>query len=376
MAGPAYLGCPDTVVEVRRLDRFKQDGPVSPPQLEGYFRLSGVVSGQYTRTYNSWGPFEVVLGGGAFCQDVISRAEPGWWEVRFLRGNELSYTGIIYEITQVAGQEGAVITGGDMASIFFDDGGQLINLENMQYANVDPVNIAYDVITKTFARLTPPDPYLMQNYLYRNPVDETIDFAPGLTAEYVGDLLDDLTDFGLLYAAVGRRIILAQPASLANTAVATLTTSHFAGNVSVIKSALGMGIMGVAVGEDDDGDTVVTTVGATGSPWGSPAIRVDVPKGVSARSRETAARRAIQGRQRPLYRVEMPSNARLYPSAPIDLPRLRPGSARIDVEIHNVPIPMRQPTMLTEVEFSFGQRGTGEEVKATFAPIGDPVPIP
>lgn len=377
MAG--YLGCPasgdDTIVEVRRLDRFTPTGtPISPPQLDGYFRLQGVERVNYVRTYNAWGPFTVDLGGGSFCQNILQLIEPGWWEVRILRGRDVAYSGVIYEISQTSGQQSAQLTGGDMASIFAEDGGRLINLMDMQFTDVDPVDAAAEVIRYAFGWITPPDGYLMSDYLYTNPIGETIDYAPGVTADYVLDTLDDFTEFGLLYAAVGRRIILAQPATLANRPVATLTTAHFDGPVRLVKSSLDMGVLGVAVGEDDDGNTQVTTYGDTGSRWGTPSIRVDVERGVSARSRATAARRAIQGKTRPLYRVDMPTSARLLPTAPISLNNLRPGSARVDMEVHDIPVPVRQPAMLTEVEFEW--RGGREDIKATLAPIGAPVAIP
>ena len=380
---PDYLGCPtggdDTVIEVRRLDRYSAPGePIEPPRLDGYFRLRGVERVRWGRTYNSWAPFEIQLGGGAFCQDVLRRIQPGWWEVRILRGSDIAYSGPIWDITQSTARTGAVLTGGDMASVFHEDGGRLINLVDMDYADTDPVDIAYNVIVQMMGLSVPEDIYLIRDYLYRNTVGETIDYAPGVTADYVGDTLDDLADnFGMLYAAVGRRIILSSPADMSRDPIATLTTAHFAGDVRITQSARDMGIMGVAVGEDGDGDPVVTTFGEFGSAWGWPSMRVDVPRGTSARSRATAARRAIQGRTRPMWRVDLPSSARLLPTAPIGLRDLRPGSARVDIEVHNVPVPVRQPTMLTEVEFEYVPGDPGREtVQATFAPIGDPVSIP
>lgn len=371
---PGYLGCPETRIEVRRLDRYSAPGvPISPPVLTGYHGLSGWESATYTRTFNTWGPFRIVLGGGALCQNLLSQMEPSWWEVRFMRGTEIAYSGIIHEITQTVGGEGAVIAGGDMASVFHEDGGRLINLHNMQYEDVDPVDIAADVIRRAFALTEPVDAYLMDDYLYTNPVGETIDYAPGVTAEYVGDTLDDLTSYGLMYAAVGRRLILSSVADLSRRSVATLTTAHFSGDVRITTSSLDMGVQGVAVGEDDNGDPLVTVYGEAGSPWGSPSIRVDVDKGVSARSRLTAARRAIQGRTRPSTRIDMPSAARLMPTAPIPFRNLRPGSARVDVEVSHATNRFRQPTMLTEVEVSIVPGR--EEVQATFAPIGAPVDI-
>lgn len=380
---PDYLGCPaagdDTVIEVRRLDRYSAPGtPIEPPRLDGYFRLQGVERVRWGRTYNSWAPFEIQLGGGAFCQDVLRRIQPGWWEVRILRGSDIAYSGPVYDITQSTGRSGAVLTGGDMASVFHEDAGRLINLVDMDYTDTDPVDIAYDVITQMMGLSVPEDIYLIRDYLYRNTVGETIDYAPGVTADYVGDTLDDLADnFGMLYAAVGRRIILSSPADMSRDPIATLTTAHFDGDVRITQSARDMGVMGVAVGETDDGDPVVTTFGEFGSAWGWPAMRVDVPRGTSARSRATAARRAIQGRTRPMWRVDLPSSARLLPTAPIGLRDLRPGSARVDIEIHNIPVPVRQPTMLTEVEFEYVPGAPGiETVQATFAPIGEPVTIP
>lgn len=377
-----YLGCPaggdDTIVEVRRLDRYAGPGdPIEPPRLDGYFRLAGIERVVWGRTYNSWAPFEIILGGGAFCQNVLQRIQPGWWEVRVRRGSDIAYSGPIWDIAQVSGRAGAVISGGDMASAFHEDAGRLINLVDMQYDNVDPADIAYDVITRMMGLSVPEDIYLITDYLYRNPVGETIDYEPGLTADYVGDTLDDLTEFGLLYAAVGRRIILSSPADMSRRPVATLTTAHFEGDVQVVQSARDMGILGVAVGEDSGGDPVVTTVGEFGSQWGWPAARVDVPRGTSARSRANAARRAIQGRTRPMWRVDLPRSARLLPTAPIGLRDLRPGSARVDIEIHDVPVPVRQPAMLTEVEVEYVPGAPGREtVRAMFAPIGDPVSIP
>lgn len=377
-----YLGCPaagdDTIVEVRRLDRYAAPGdPITPPRLDGYFRLAGVERVTWGRTYNSWAPFEIALGGGSFCQNVLQRIQPGWWEVRIRRGSELAYSGPIWDITQVSGRAGAVISGGDMASVFHEDAGRLINLVDMQYNNVDPVNIAADVIRRMMGLSVPRDIHLIEDYLYTNTVGETIDFEPGVTADYVGDTLDDLTEFGLLYAAVGRRIILSSPADISRRPVGTLTTAHFQGDATVVQSARDMGILGVAVGETNDGDPVVTTAGEFGSQWGWPAVRVDVPRGTSSRSRANAARRAIQGRTRPMWRVDLPRSARLLPTAPIGLRDLRPGSARVDIEIHNIPVPIRQPAMLTEVEFEYVPGSPGREtVRATFAAIGDPVAIP
>lgn len=378
-----YLGCPasgeDTVVEVRRLDRYAgPSDPIEPPQLNGYYRLAGVESVTWGRTYNSWAPFEVALGGGAFCQNVLRMVRPGWWEVRIRRGTDIAYSGPIWDITQVSGQAGAVISGGDMASVLHEDGGRLINLVDMQYTDVDPVDIAHDVITQMMGLSVPEDIHLITDYLYTNPVGETIDYAPGVTADYVGDTLDDLADnFGLLYAAVGRRIILSSPATINRSPIATLTTAHFTGDAQIVLSARDMGILGVAVGETDDGDPVVTTAGDFGAQWGWPAARVDVPRGTSARSRANAARRAIQGRTQPMWRVDLPSSARLSPTAPIGLRDLRPGSARVDIEIHNVPVPVRQPTMLTEIEVEYVPGAPGREtVRATFSPIGEPISIP
>lgn len=370
MAGT--IGCPDTRVEVRRLDRFDQAGEPVPPSLDGYYVLSGIVNGTYYRTYNAWGPFEITVAGSSFCDNILPRLQPNWSEVRIIRGSDVAYTGTVRTIEQRTGLQGAVIRGGDIVSEFAPDGGRLINLVDMQYQDTDPVDIAADVILQMMDLTSPEDIYLIRDYLYTNPVGETIDYAPGITADYLIETLDDLANYGLLFAAVGRRIILSSVADLDRDPVAQLTTADFDGAASVIQTSEDMGVYGVAVRDGDPPD--VFTYGDFGSPWGAPGIRVDVDEGVSDRSALNAARRAVQSRTRPRYHLQMPSAARLKPTAPIELRNVRPGSARVDVSIRDVPVPVRQPMMLTEAQFGFAPGR--DEVRVKTAPIGPPVPIP
>src|SRR5690606_30888049 len=174
-----------------------------------------------------------------------------------------------------------------------------------------------DVIRRALAETTPPDIHLLTDYLYTNSVGETIDYAPRVRPEYVGDTLDDLTQYGLMTSVIGRRIILSSMATLDRDPVATLTDAHILGDPEIVTTIIGMGTLGVAVGEDADGTTQVTAYGTNGSPWGAPAAIVDVDRGVSARTRATAARRAIAGITRPLTSIEMPTSVQLTPDAPI-----------------------------------------------------------
>lgn len=367
------LGCGSHVVEIRRLDRYTRDGePITPPTLDGYFRLQGVQSCQFTRTWNAWAPFEIDLAGTTFCQDLLPSIIPNVTEVRILRGRDIAYTGIVRDIEMVAGRSSAKISGGDQVSEFAEDGGRLPNLVEMNYVDTDPVDIAYDIITRMMDMTSPQDIYLIRDYLYTNPVGEKIDFAPGITADYVIDTLDDLADYGLLYAAVGRRIILSSVADLDREPVATITTRDISGDVTVRLSSQDMAVLGVAVRDGDPPD--IFTAGTFGSPYGMPAARVDVDDDVSDRTAAAAARRAIQGRTRPRYQVEMPRNARLLPHAALPLRNIRPGSARIDVEIVDIPVPIRQPMMLSEAEFRWVP--DTETVSVNLAPIGEPVAIP
>ena len=371
MAGT--LGCEDHVVEIRSLDRFDRSGePIDPPTLDGYFRLQGVQATEFVRTYNAWGPFQVDLAGTEFCRNLLPQIVPNWSEVRILRGSDIAYTGIIRRVEMVAGSSAARLVGGDQVSEFADDGGRCLNLVDMDYSDVDPVDIAYDIITRMMGMTTPEDIYLIRDYLYRNPVGETIDYSPGITADYVIDTLDDLTQYGLMFASVGRRIILSSLADLSRDPVATISTADLDGDVRVILTSEDMAVQGVAV---RDGDTPeIFIAGSDGSPYGIPGARVDVDDSVSDRTARNAARRATQGRSRPRYQVEMPANATLRPRAPLPLNNIRPGSARVDVEITDIPTPIRQPTMLSEARFRWVPNT--ETVSVRLAPIGDPVAIP
>lgn len=366
------LGCGDHIVEVRRIARFARDGSgLVPVRVRDPIRLSGVVGGSYTRTFDAWGPATITVEGGSACANMLSRIEPLAWEVRIIRGTETAYSGPILRVRQTSGEPGVTIECGDILSWFAEDGAGMINLVDMDYADTDPVDIAYDVITQAMAATDPPDNLLITDYLYRNPVGEGIDYAPGVTADYIMDTLDELTDYGLMYAAVGRRIILSSPATIDRAVVARLSTADLTDGVEVTVDGTDMAVMGVAVRDGDPPAAFVA--GSAGTRWGTPMVRVDVDEGVSDRSALTAARRAIQGRSRPRVHVAMPSNVSLRASAPIRFRDLRPGSAHVTLDIRDIPRPVRQSLMITDVTVDFTQ--SSEDVRVTFDPLGEPTQI-
>ncbi|TMZ62580.1 hypothetical protein EMG21_29710, partial [Klebsiella pneumoniae] len=195
---------------------------------------------------------------------VIYRNEPGQ------RTGERVFEGPIRRMVQGTDTQVVTIEAGDICTWFSEgerrnevDYGYVLNKTDMQYQGMDPVAIAADIIEDNFtgAYAAPDDFALILDYMYQNPVGTDIDYTRGVTFEYIIDTLDDLTKFGLLYAAVGRRLILSAPAHTGSPIRARLTPEHFSEGVEVIYNGDLTGTYGWAVADGESQDDDARAVG-------------------------------------------------------------------------------------------------------------------
>lgn len=389
------LGCAnDYVVQLNWVARIGADGePLPQSRLHSRGRLTGVTRIQWSRAFNDIAGATIEVGsdeGAAPCLDLLSEIVPSVHEVAIYRmegggsAGERVFEGPITSVMQATDTQMVTIEAGDICTWFSSgetkdevDHGYVLNKTDMQYQDTDPVLIAEDIIVDnmTGPYADPDDPALILDYLYTNTVGTAIDYTRGITFEYIIDTLDDLTKFGLLYAAVGRRLILSSPADTDSPVRARLTPRHFSSGVEVTYNGNLTGTYGWAVanGANTDDDVRAVGYGTVASVYGIRESRVDVDRDTSDADMETAARRAIQGHQTVPVEIAMPTNATLLPSAPIEITQVRPGTARVDVFIEDIFRPVRQACMIAEMEVDWSP-GL-EEVKVTLEPIGPPTAI-
>lgn len=389
------LGCArDYQVQLTWVARVDADGePLPAPRLHQRGLLTGVTNVRWERAYNEIAGAVIEIGSDDAappCTDLLSEIQTGIHEIVIYRvegagsAGDRVFEGPITRMIQATDTQRVTIEAGDIATWFSAgeqagevDYGYVLNKTDMQYENMDPVAIAADIIqdnlTGSFA--APDDFPLILDYLYQNPVGTNIDYTRGITFEYIQDTLDDLTKYGLLYAAVGRRIILSAPAHVNSPVRARLTPNDFSTGVEVVYNGDLTGTYGwaVAPGEGVDDDVTAVGYGPVGTPYGQREARVDVDRDTSDADMETAARRAIQGHQYPPVEIQMPGSAVLRSEAPIEITQIRPGTARVDVFLTQVFRPVRQAFMIESLEVEWD--GSSEKVGITLTPLGEPTAI-
>jgi len=389
------LGCASSYnVQLTWVARVDSEGePLSEARLHQRGLLTGVTNIRWSRAYNAIAGATIEIGSDDAappCADLLSEIQPGVHEIVIYRNEpgqrtgERVFEGPIHRMVQGTDTQVVTIEAGDICTWFSEgerrnevDYGYVLNKTDMQYQGMDPVAIAADIIEDNFtgAYAAPDDFALILDYMYQNPVGTDIDYTRGVTFEYIIDTLDDLTKFGLLYAAVGRRLILSAPAHTGSPIRARLTPEHFSEGVEVIYNGDLTGTYGWAVadGESQDDDARAVGYGTVGTPYGQRESRVEVDRDTSDADMETAARHAIQGHQYPPVEIEMPARATLRPEAPIEITQVRPGTARVDVFITQVFRPVRQACMIESMEVTWD--GSTEQVSVTLTPLGAPTSI-
>lgn len=378
MATRGVLGCGESyIVELGYVARMNGAGdPLDAPIVKTTGILSGITKVEWGRTFNAVAEATITFGGplgAATCQQLLTGIRPWLHEIRIFRDGERVFEGPIVTNPELTELGAMVLNAKDVIGWFEE--GHVHNKYSESYADADPVTIAGDVITENltgpFAQ--PPDFPAILPYLYQNPVGDDIDYDVIDERQPVIDILDDLTNWGLLYAAVGRRIVLSTPVDTSNTPKARLTPDHFTSGVELMWDGEDIGTHGWAISSDDP--PRIVGYGPVGTIYGCHDTVVDVDEGTSTSSMEKAAERAIKGRRSPPLKISMGSAATLRPTAPIEMRNLRPGSAMVTVQIRGAfDDTFYQAMMITDLTCSWVPNF--EEVRVTLEPIGTPSQLP
>lgn len=333
------LGCPSTYsVELVLVQVQDAEGNALPAPVQwGGERLQGVARVQWGRVANDVSEAVITVNGAADstqCCEQVGKIVPKAYEVRLWRDGVNVWEGPVTQDVETTQGGDYVITARDVLSWFEPESGRP-NLYTLNYTSDDPVVVAADIITRnlTDAWAVPNDYPMVLDYLYTEPVGEDINYQPGLVIEYIGDILDDLTDYGLVYTTLGRRIFLIGGADTSTAVTAQLTQEHIDAPVEIAQAGDELGNVGVGVRPDpDDADLPpdVFMYGNPNSPY-RPAYRVvDVHKWANNATANRAAREAIRGRGTPPIVVTMSGSAKLFPNAPIQINEIIPGWTRVD----------------------------------------------
>lgn len=334
------LGCASTyrveLVQVQVQDYDTGQALPAPVQWGGE-DLLGVSRVEWGRTVNDVSEAVITVSGAADssqCCDQVNKIKPKLHEVRLWRDGQNVWEGPISEDVETTQGGDYVITARDVLSWFEPDEGRP-NLYDLNYTSDDPVAVAESIIrrnlTDTWA--VPPDYPMVLDYLYTEPVGEAINYQPGLVIEYLIDLLDELTDYGLMFGTLGRSIFLTGGADNATAVTAQLTQEHIDAPVDITQDGGELGNVGIGVRPDADDTDLPPDVFMYGNPSSPyrPAYRVvDVHKWSNDATANRAAREAIRGRGVPPLVVTMSGNAKLWPHAPIQINEIIPGWTRVD----------------------------------------------
>lgn len=217
----------------------------------------------------------------------------------------------------------------------------------------------------------------IMDYLVRMDTDEVIRFEKdgsdnkAIWAEYVGNILRELTKRGLLFTTVGRSLVLRGKPSSKTRAVARLSLDDFLGDVEVIRDGASAATASWATSQDQQNPTRGRTeiVGEWGTEYG----RLDVLTKVSDANAEElrhAAKNNLEGRYPAPVTINVPSGAQLSPRAPVSMEDLV-GGERLDVVSTGWCTQIGQGFMLSDLSVSW-TKGSGEKVGISLVPLSDP----
>lgn len=377
MVTTGVLGCADDYsVQLGWVARFDGDTPLDAPIIKDRGVLSGVTQVDWGRTFNAVADATIQIGGdagAATCDALLDEIQPWTHEIRIFRNGERVFEGPVVTKPEITNLGTLQLNCSDVMKWFTQ--GHVHNKYGRAYDNADPVTIAEDVIrenlTGEFA--VPPDFPAILDYLYTNTIGDTIDYEVIDERQPVIDILDDLTDYGLLYAAVGRRIVLSKPADTGSGVFARLNQHHFDGPIDLLWDGDDIGTYGWAVSSDDP--PKIVGYGDIGSIYGCHDAVVDIDKEASTSTMRKAAANAIKGRTSPPLKITPSTSGNLRPDAPIEIRNLRPGTASLAVQVDSAwGRTYYQRYMITDVQTTWIP-GL-ESVGATLSPLGQPAQLP
>lgn len=334
----------------------------------------------------------IAIGAGRVnpCCDCLADMEPWCCELHIERDGVLVWSGPIVEIdygyTQVTVHAQDYI--GWLAQRV-----PLFPLVTATSPAMEITDFAVSVLDGAFAE---DDPCVLRNIYQTDIVNKgrptylgPIQLDPSQFPAYEGtyfEWLQHLSDLGLDFVAIGRRIILSVDA-VNLPIVGTLTDEDILGEISVKKDGFLMVNRAYVRYKDDDtqaqcianakaGKVVAATVPC-------PAI-VDGPKycygPIEKIYRDSAAFNINTAKQiGQLYvnagsiaprTIEFPSGSKLSPNAPFDINQLIPGS-RIKVAFSGLCLEVFRDFKLLEVGFNL-QEGGDEEITVSLGPLNSP----
>lgn len=382
------LGCASSyrveLVQVQVQDYQTGEALPAPMQWGGE-DLLGVTRVQWSRTVNDVSEAVITVAGAADhgpCCDQVNKIKPKLHELRLWRDGVIVWEGPVSEDVETTQGGDYVVTARDVLSWFEPDEGRP-NLYALDYASDDPVVIAEDMVRRnlTDAWAVPADYPMVLDYLYTEPVGESINYQPGLVIAYLIDLLDELTDYGLVFTAFGRSIFLVGGADTDTAVTAQLTQEHINAPVSITQDGRELGNVGIGVrpdAEDSDLPPDVFMYGDASSPY-RPAYRlVEVDKEANDATATRAAREAVRGRAVPPIVVTMGGNATLRPHAPIGINEIIPGWTRVDYMAagrgaEGICKRVRQPMIFSELDVDWVPGM--ETVQVAMTPVGPPTGV-
>lgn len=283
---------------------------------------------------------------------VAEALEPWMHKMSVYRqdGDVLVWHGIVRQVRATRRQ--LVVTAFDGAVYF----GKRRVAQPRKYLNRDASQVARDVIQDA---LGADDPLEVASTLVAGEswLWQTIEVP--VATKMVSDIIGDLADSGLAWTVSAGRMILG-PLPAEHTTL-QFTDNHWTAEIEVIKEGadcltdvmvVGKGVRGYFA----DGDSVVGRLQTVDKQDG--AVRED--------ECIAAARRIVEEFKYPPRTISLPSDARLSPSAPVDINELIPG-IHIPVSSNQTGIVVGSTLALESVKVKADQ--SGEQVSVTLMEI-------
>jgi len=346
--------------------------------------LQGVTRVQWGRVINGVSEAVVTIGGPAgvgICCDQVEAIQPEMYEIRIHREGELVWEGPIVDDVETSQGQPYLIHARDVLTWFEPEDGRP-NLVNISYDDQDPTLIARRIIERNLTDewATPPDYPMVLDHLHIEPVGVEVDYKPGLRVDFIINMLQELTDFGLVYTAYCRSIMLIKGADLTTPVIAQITQEDIDAPVEITQAGQEMGTIGIAVrpAADNEDPPALFFYGSKNSAYRPHYRVVDVATNVKNSTASRAARQAIKGRTVPPLVVSMAGGGRLFPTAPIQINEIIPGWTRVDFMTsgrgsQGICTQLRQPMQFSSLSVDWvpGQ----ETVSVAMVPVGEPTDV-
>jgi hypothetical protein len=391
MAG--FLGCASQYsADLIRIDRVNADGAaLAKPTYNAYTQIERVVSGSWSRVADEPSSASIVLDEG--CCDIAETImnHIGLFDLRLNRDGVTVFEGPINRVRAESRYGEVTIEAGDVS--WWLDELQIFNSREpsakppcFSYQGPDdPGFIARRAIQRALNERGFPTsdfPYMLDYAVWDDTIGKNIKYRNCDADLTVGDVLDDLTEYGLTWTVVGRSLIIGARPKVGTQPHIQLRGTDFDDPLEVEVDLEDLATQVFAVSQtcrkvpcrySGSGDDIRDNYA---SAYGYRDQILDVGYGPDgepnwAEMREAACD-AQRGRSRVKPQILADSPARLLPTAPVTLDQLIPGRTVARIGIVDACLKTDDDFVLEalEVDFDFDSENV-EDVSCGWLSVSD-----